>query len=153
VIKVLGALPWFAGIYFLVSSLKGTVLGENASTANVDLPAAVAWFGSPQRLALYVGIRAASAVTKPFLELGPAILFKHLLVGKVAPGPRPTSGKGAFDLWFLKQLFPMVTNKAHSKRGRGRVDRMQGGEEGGEGVGYSWFPRSALSAAALPSAP
>jgi hypothetical protein len=38
------------------------------------------------------------------LELTTAIALKRLVVGTIRPGPRPTSGRDAFNLWLAKEL-------------------------------------------------
>ena len=67
---------------------------------------AIRWFTRYDRIGVYLLIRFIQATLVPFLELTTAIVLKRLVVGTIQPGPRPTSGRGAFNLWLVKELVP-----------------------------------------------
>jgi serine acetyltransferase len=67
---------------------------------------AIRWFTRYDRIGVYLLIRFFQATLVPFLELATAVILKLLVVGTIQPGPRPTSGRAAFDLWLVKELVP-----------------------------------------------
>lgn len=53
---------------------------------------------------MYCLLRVVQATIKPPIKLALAVMFKRLIIGNIPPGPRPTSGKAAFDVWCDERL-------------------------------------------------